>query len=254
MKPSSPSEASSERKQFLFAGDWGLFLGAFAGNREHEHVALQLSISLGPTIRLHGPSGLFESPAVLIKGAVPHALECDGAHMLLLFHPISTTGHYLNQWTEEEMGEFEGEVVEELRGIGLAYLKGEVELATLQERIETCLEAFRCTCREAHSLGDHRIMEALELLDRQFERSVSLEEAAAHVHLSPSRFLHLFKIHTGLTFRKAQQWNKLRRSLPSLSKQSVTETAHEFGFSDSAHYARVFKEAFGFSPKFISKT
>lgn len=89
-------------------------------------------------------------------------------------------------------------------------------------------------------------------MDANFEKVLSLEEVAEKCFLSPTRFLHLFKEKTNLTFRRYQLWNKLIQSLPFLVKHSITETAHSFGFSDSSHYIRTFKETFGVTPKFLT--
>ncbi|NVK52191.1 MAG: AraC family transcriptional regulator [Flavobacteriaceae bacterium] len=40
-------------------------------------------------------------------------------------------------------------------------------------------------------------------------------------------------------------------SLKRKRKNWITETAHTFGFSDSSHYTRTFKETFGVTPKFL---
>jgi AraC-like DNA-binding protein len=41
------------------------------------------------------------------------------------------------------------------------------------------------------------------------------------------------------------------KSLPHLTKNSITDTAYTFGFTDSSHYAKTFKETFGVNPKFM---
>lgn len=79
-----------------------------------------------------------------------------------------------------------------------------------------------------------------------------LPTIAEYCHLSPTRFLHLFKERTNLSFRRYQLWNKLVKSLPYLEKNSVTDTAYAFGFSDNSHYTRTFIETFGVTPKFLS--
>ncbi|WP_409050310.1 helix-turn-helix domain-containing protein [Sphingobacterium sp. 2149] len=81
---------------------------------------------------------------------------------------------------------------------------------------------------------------------------VSLKEIANICFLSETRFLHLFKEKTNLNFRRYQLWNKLIKSLPYLKEHSITDTAYQFGFTDSSHYSRTFKETFGLTPKFLS--
>jgi len=101
---------------------------------------------------------------------------------------------------------------------------------------------------------DERIKKAIKYLEINFDRVISVKEIAEKCFLSESRFLHLFKENTGITYRKVQQWNKVSKSFSMLRNQSLTETAHQFGFTDSAHYSKVFKETFGFNPKLIQKS
>ena len=99
---------------------------------------------------------------------------------------------------------------------------------------------------------DDRILNAIEYLDENFDKVVSLEEIASISFLSKSRFLHLFKEKTNINFRRYQLWNKIVKSLPLLAQNSITTTAHQSGFTDSSHYTRTFKETFGITPKFIA--
>ncbi len=70
--------------------------------------------------------------------------------------------------------------------------------------------------------------------------------ALAGVHLSPSRLRHLFVEQTGLAFKTYMLWLRLVRALDLYaSGVSLTQAAHEAGFSDSAHFSRIFKRTFG---------
>jgi AraC-like DNA-binding protein len=100
-------------------------------------------------------------------------------------------------------------------------------------------------------LQDNRIIKAFEFIGNNFEKVLSLEEVADYCSLSSTRFLHLFKEKTNLNFRRYQLWNKLVKSLPYLTKNSIADTAYTFGFSDSSHYTRTFIETFGVTPKFF---
>ena len=111
-----------------------------------------------------------------------------------------------------------------------------------------------CECEKENHYKDERIKKAIKYLETNFDRVISVKEIAEMCFLSKSRFLHLFKESTGITYRKVQQWNKISKSFVSLRKQSLTETAHQFGFTDSSHYSKVFKETFGFNPKIIQKS
>jgi AraC-like DNA-binding protein len=77
---------------------------------------------------------------------------------------------------------------------------------------------------------------------------LSLDRAAegAGVFLSPDRLRHLFVEQTGLAFKTYMLWRRLIRALEVYAAgKPLTEAAHDAGFSDSAHFSRVFKRYFG---------
>ena len=113
------------------------------------------------------------------------------------------------------------------------------------------LNQYKCDCEVKNHPKDDRIVRVLDFIETNFDKVYSVEEIAELCYLSPSRFLHLFKEKTGLNFRRYQLWNKTVKSLPYLVANSITDTAHTFGFTDSSHYTRTFKETFGVNPKFM---
>ena len=115
--------------------------------------------------------------------------------------------------------------------------------------LNSIITEYDCFCSSAIHKGDERMNIALEFLTANSEQIVPVEDVANHCNLSSSRFLHLFKEQTGITYRRAQLWNKLMKGITQFGKVSLTEIAHCNGFSDSAHFSRTFKENFGFSPR-----
>jgi AraC-like DNA-binding protein len=78
------------------------------------------------------------------------------------------------------------------------------------------------------------------------DRSLSLNAAATGVHLSPGRLRHLFVEQTGLAFKTYLLWLRLVRAVEVYSEgYSLTEASHAAGFSDSAHFSRIFRRTFG---------
>jgi AraC-like DNA-binding protein len=83
----------------------------------------------------------------------------------------------------------------------------------------------------------------------------SLDELAGRLGLSYHRTSHLFSEAVGLPVRSYQLWEKLFRSwAPLAAGYTLTDVAHEAGFTDLAHYSRVYKEAFGRSPYKMLRT
>jgi AraC-like DNA-binding protein len=95
-------------------------------------------------------------------------------------------------------------------------------------------------------MPDARIRRVIEHASRHIEGALSLSDMAHHLALSPSRLRHLFVEQTGLAFKTYILWLRLVRAIDIYSKgQSLTEAAHGAGFSDSAHFSRVFRRTFG---------
>ena len=67
--------------------------------------------------------------------------------------------------------------------------------------------------------------------------------------LSPSRLSHAFSEAAGLSLRAFMLWRKTREALRLIGRgQSLTEVAHEAGFTDSAHLTRTFQATLGLLP------
>jgi AraC family transcriptional regulator len=96
---------------------------------------------------------------------------------------------------------------------------------------------------------DVRIERALDMLRASPQRRTTLSEAAAAVHLSPSRFAHLFTSETGLPLRRYILWLRLVQALREISTgATLTRAAYAAGFADSAHLTRTFRRMLGVAP------
>jgi AraC-like DNA-binding protein len=242
------------KNKIYFENNWGFFIGQFKDNLPHKHYAIQLGISLSaPIVLTQKEDSQFEFKNCLVKSDVVHQLSCEAEHLLLLFYPTSSIGHYLSQLTRNEIAEFNHPILEELKKCSVLFGAGDIDFEGYIIEIKSILKVFSCECVAENHYKDERIKTAIEYLETNFDRVISLKEIAEKCFLSESRFLHLFKENTGITYRKVQQWNKVSQSLRVLKSQSITTTAHQFGFTDSSHYSKVFKDTFGFNPKLIQK-
>ncbi len=249
-----PREIIKQNKIY-FENNWGFFIGQFEGNLSHKHYAVQISVSLNSEIILTEKNGeVSEFKNCLIKSNVTHQLSCETEHLLLLFYPTSSIGHYLSQLSNNEITDFNYTILKQLKKCSLDFLKGETDFKSVISEISNLLKIFTCECEKENHYKDERIKKAIIYLETNFDRVIPLKEIAEMRFLSESRFLHLFKESTEITYRKVQQWNKVSKSFEMLKNQSLTETAYQFGFTDSSHYSKVFKETFGFNPKLIQKS
>jgi AraC family transcriptional regulator len=218
----------------------------------HAHHALQLSMGLKGTVRLRSPKAAHwtEYAAALVPPHVPHAFEAEGSVVANVFcEPESVTGRKLL----ERFGSGEITAIPQQEGDELAkrlrdtYGAGEPDeiLNAAARGVLTQLAALT----EAEPATDPRVLKAIAEIERRLDRSITLGEIAGAIHLSPSRFRHLFVAETGVPFRPYVLWLRLQSALESaLAGASWTEAAHGANFSDSAHLTRTFKRMFGVVP------
>jgi len=103
---------------------------------------------------------------------------------------------------------------------------------------------------ELEQVDDIRIRETMAFIGEKFKRIIPVSEAARRCSLSKSRFLHLFKEQTGLSY--SEYLNRLRigeagRLLVSTGLR-MNEIADACGISDQSRLAALFKRYHHSSP------
>ena len=95
-----------------------------------------------------------------------------------------------------------------------------------------------------------RISPALKILEKSPFRP-DLETLAAAVHLSPSRFLTIFREEMGVSPGKYYRQVQFLKACKMLvdSSMTVASCAAKLGFADAFHFSREFRKLSGLSPK-----
>ena len=232
--------------------DIGIFIGKFSDNVSHKHYALQISIALDDKFVIVDENKHINSFEVcLINSNVEHQFSSDQNCLIILINPLSELGHLLYTKYKNTPIVSLDQQLQQLVAAYRDYCKVDCDFQRLIHRINDYFLNFQCQCELENHLEDQRIYKAIGYLEQNTKRIVSLEEIANVCFVSPGRFLHLFKESTQLNFRRYQLWNRLIESLPYLKTNNITQTAHKFGFTDSSHYSKTFKQTFGLSPKFL---
>jgi AraC family transcriptional regulator len=100
--------------------------------------------------------------------------------------------------------------------------------------------------QQAETAVDPRIQRVFDWMAQTSEGAITAATAASVACLSESRFSHLFVEETGLPFRTYVLWWRLMHAVElRAAGESLTEAAHQAGFSDSAHFSRTFLRMFG---------
>lgn len=105
--------------------------------------------------------------------------------------------------------------------------------------------------RPAQPVLDSRIVQALELMQRQLRSSHTVPSLARAVALSPSRFAHLFRAQVGQSVVQALQHLRLQQARRLLAEtvEPVRLIGAAVGFPAPHYFARRFRAHTGLSPR-----
>ncbi len=104
--------------------------------------------------------------------------------------------------------------------------------------------------RRMHSAHFDKLNKIIDLMRENYDRSYSLDELCELSELSSSHFRQLFKQLTGMSVVQFQNHLKIEKAKDLLLSEncSVTEAAHNVGFSDIYYFSRMFKKLTGTNP------
>ncbi|MCR5585533.1 MAG: AraC family transcriptional regulator [Lachnospiraceae bacterium] len=98
---------------------------------------------------------------------------------------------------------------------------------------------------------DEDIESTMRLVAEEYANTITLEDAAARINLSPTYLSKKFRHVTGKTFSEYVNYIRLRQATQMLltTDDSVTEIATKCGFNSSNYFKDCFKKRFGVSPR-----
>lgn len=105
--------------------------------------------------------------------------------------------------------------------------------------------------REHRYLGSNpAVLQVVELLEKEFDRELSLLYVADQVCLNPDYLGRVLKKETGKTFSELLQQERMREAARLLLAGSATipEIAECCGFKDSAYFSRLFRRYYHLTP------
>jgi AraC-like DNA-binding protein len=104
--------------------------------------------------------------------------------------------------------------------------------------------------------NENRINKICQYIQRNASRTITLEQTAAIIHLSPSAFCKFFKRATGKTF--SDYVNDIRIGnachLLTESDKTIGEIAHETGFESLTYFNRMFLKKKKVTPRHFRNT
>ena len=245
---------SSEEQLHLYVWD-ERFLYAGPGidttfHKNHAAVWLstcegELSVTLADGLRLQGEGVFLPSGTEYATATAAHAIAA------LFWEPESASYQAAMARLEEKPRTF---------ACPLSNLEAAQRLrspATSLDEADDMLAAMfgvSIRTRFADTPMDSRIANAIHQLREAPEKYDSLDALADSVHLSPSRFAHVFKDEIGVPVRRYLLWLKMRKALDvAIAGHSLTTAALSAGFADFAHLSRTVRSMMGIAPEFLFK-
>jgi AraC-like DNA-binding protein len=95
------------------------------------------------------------------------------------------------------------------------------------------------------------VRKALEYINRNYHKPITLGMVARETAMSKFHFSRLFKQHLGMSFKQHLNRERIKaaKELISQNGYNVTEAGFAVGFNDASYFSRVFREVEGFPPK-----
>jgi AraC family transcriptional regulator len=252
----------TQRATLVLGPGRAIYVGMGQSSTLHRHYATQLSISLGAPlqVRTRASGPYTEQQSFIVGPNLPHQVEMTGVPCFVLWseaRALADLARRLRTPSASELPALPDDLLNILLPILLASGGGQVpDKQAGQALLSHVLTQLLGPNLPDEGTDDPRIATALSLVTPQFLalHPQPITSLATCVHLSPSRFRHLFRHEMGMSVQSYLRWQRLLAALrTSAYGASLTEAAHVAGFADSAHLTRVCRATFGLPPARIFK-
>ena len=233
-----------------------VFIGPLPDIEEHRLASAALVISISEPFGIRNQSsGLNETcrSALIPPGFEHETLYGNAVVAVISLEPESNDYAIAKQLMKRQVTECYFDLKnEELAVNDMASIyKSQTDSAQSSHMVNAILYSEMPELLEPKPV-DKRIRKAMEVMREDPAQSHSLESLADLVHLSATRFTHLFKDETGVPIRRYRQWLRFRQAIQRItSGETMTSAAIQAGFTDSAHFSRAFRSMFGMKPSVV---
>lgn len=237
-----------------------IYMGMGQSLSLHRHYGTQLSISLGAPLQVRTSAGrpYSKQQSFIVGPHIPHQVEATGVPVVEIWSEARAFADLALRLSNTSGSEHPALPPDQLNALLPVLLASAREMP--DKKIGQALLSHILTQLLGSTWDegpvDPRIVAARSLVTPQFltQQPQPIASLAAHVHLSPSRFRHLWRSEMGMSVQSYLRWQRLLTAmLASIDGASLTEAAHTAGFADSAHLTRVFRATFGIAPSRIFK-
>lgn len=227
-----------------------LYVGLLGAPTTRTMGSVSLYVALEGRIEVRLGDGAWQSTELAVaQPYVPHQVRCPARHILVI--------------------QVEAETVRADRLPPALQANGAAHAPALVDRIRAQQCAIRAQLGELelHTGGfdqrlfgeplppralEPRIQRVVDLIKRDASVMLGADDYAAKVHLSFSRFLHLFRQEVGAPFRGFRTWKRARALLQYVNQDAnLSHVALEAGYPDSTHFSHSIRQVYGLRPRDI---
>jgi len=222
----------------------------------HSHHAIQITLAAAQPIRIRGAgeAAWRETSAAIVMPDREHVFDGCGQTVAMVFvEPETLAGRaLLARHGEHDVSLLSDDGLGALAAALHAVFDARGTDQALMEAAQRVVEHLAATPAGPQAV-DRRIAVVLDRVREQPGAELTLAQAAAMAHLSPSRFRHLFVAQTGISFRAYLLWARVGFAVArGLAGGSWTDAAQQAGFADSAHLSRTCRRMFGLAPSMLA--
>jgi YesN/AraC family two-component response regulator len=141
-------------------------------------------------------------------------------------------------------------VIQALKGRADDYIEKPLDIHRTRDIVERLIRQRKLPAEVLPGGVDAKIERVIHFLDRNFDKRVSLTDAAALVALSPKYLSRVFKDRTGTGFGEYRLKVRMKRAADLLeaTDYTVEEISYRVGYENAESFARLFKRMMGSTP------
>lgn len=219
----------------------------------HTHFALQLTYGLQRSFRVRLQA---DQPWTVTRSACfaphqAHQIDSDGG---LLAHLFVEMPEMLNADCTAVPAAFAG--VPAFQRMADSLQDGRHQMLDMAVAAQLRHTWLSCALPESQLSPalDGRITTVPEHIAASRGLDCNGENLARLVHLSESRFTHLFRQQTGMSLSRYLLWSRMVDAVASVAAgNNMTAAAHASGFADLAHMSRTFRNMMGVPPSELQR-
>ena len=208
-------------------------------------MAAHIIISIDGSMKVQCAGAEYLCHGILVPSGISHAVDTQGNAVLVFLYDCTTE-------VAKQIREVTCITDEVCKEITQLYGDWEETSGSYYEFERAVLSRLGIT-GSVSQVNDERIRTAMAFIRTRSTEKLTCQDVAAAVHLSQSRFSHLFREQVGMTFAAYLIYQRILYVYTQMFQgRSITEAALNAGFSSSAHFADVNRRVFGISASTIT--